>query len=211
MYTPKHFEETRLEVLHQLICAHPLATVITQSDAELNANHIPMHLEKSASQYGVLQGHVARSNPMLKDLKNGKPALMVFQGPEAYISPSWYASKQETGKVVPTWNYAVVHAHGVIRVIDEPDWIRAQLEKLTLRQEAVFSEPWQVSDAPQDYTDRLISAIVGIEMEITRLEGKWKVSQNQPLANKESVVSGLNRTGYQEDAVMADLVGSGIR
>ncbi|OZG71642.1 transcriptional regulator [Hahella sp. CCB-MM4] len=206
MYIPKHFEEQRIEVLHELIRSHSLATIITQSGEELNANHIPLHLVDSRGQFGVLQGHVARANPILKDLESGMPSLVIFQGPEAYISPSWYATKKETGKVVPTWNYAVVHAHGIFRIIDDAAWVRSQLEAFTSHNEAEFDEPWAVSDAPVEYTDKLLSAIVGIELEITSLTGKWKVSQNQPAQNKTSVISGLSRTGQQRDAEMASLV-----
>jgi transcriptional regulator len=132
--------------------------------------------------------------------------LVVFQGPAAYISPSWYATKQETGRVVPTWNYAVVHAYGVLRVIDDPVWVRSQIERLTATQETKFSEPWQVSDAPADFLQSRLRAIVGIEVVITRLLGKWKMSQNQPAANRAGVIDGLRSLGTSSASEVADLV-----
>jgi transcriptional regulator len=149
---------------------------------------------------------VARANPLWKDLVSGVEALAIFQGPDQYVSPSWYPAKREHGRVVPTWNYAVVHARGALRVIDDPAWLRGQLEALTAGQEASLSEPWAISDAPREYTDRLIGAIVGIEMTITTLTGKWKVSQNQPAENQAGVVSGLNDLGSADAREMAELV-----
>lgn len=211
MYNPKHFEEPRLDVMRALIQARPLATLVTLSPAGLSANHIPLHLRDDGSQYGVLVGHVARANPIWKDHRMDVDALAIFQGPDAYITPSDYATKRETGKVVPTWNYAVVHASGPLRVIDEPDWVRAQLEALTEQNEAQFAEPWQVGDAPRDYTDKLVGAIVGIEIPIALLAGKWKVSQNQPEANRAGVIAGLTGRGDAEAAAMAALVHEGSK
>jgi transcriptional regulator len=203
MYIPAHFEQSEIGVMHELIRAYPLATVVTQSSAGLNASHIPLHLLTNASPFGVLTGHVARANPIWSDLVKGQEVLAVFQGPDAYISPSWYATKQETGKVVPTWNYAAVHAYGTLRIIDDAAWLRSQLEMLTADHEAAFAEPWKVEDAPADFTEKLIEAIVGIEISITRLEGKWKVSQNQPPQNRAGVVQGLKKNGQP---TMAKLV-----
>lgn len=206
MYVPKQFEEQRIEVLHGLIRAHPLATVVTLSADGLNANHIPLHLFASGNASGVLRGHVARANPILNDIGVGAEALAVFQGPHSYITPSWYATKQETGKVVPTWNYAVVHARGIIRIVDDANWLRAQLGALTDHNEATFSKPWTVSDAPNDYIEKIMTGIVGIEMEITQLIGKWKVNQNQPMKNKISVATGLRESGSNNAVEMAALV-----
>jgi transcriptional regulator len=206
MYTPKQFEEPRVDVMHELIRARPLATLVTLSSGGLNANHIPLHLSESPAPFGTLQGHVARVNPVLKDLENNIEVLAVFHGPDAYITPSWYATKKETGKVVPTWNYAVVHAHGTVRVVDDAAWLRAQLEALTTHNEASFPEPWAVSDAPHEFTEKLIGNIVGFEMVITRLSGKWKVSQNQPQQNQASVTEGLKASGLQDSSAMAVLV-----
>lgn len=211
MYIPKQFEEPRVDVMHELIRARPLATLITLSPGGLNANHIPLHLSASPAPWGTLQGHVARANPVLRDFEKNMEVLAVFHGPDAYISPSWYATKKATGKVVPTWNYAVVHAYGYVRVIDDAAWLRAQLEALTAHNEASFPEPWTVSDAPREFTQKLIGSIVGFEMVITRLSGKWKVSQNQPPQNQTSVIEGLQTSGAQDSSAMAVLVEAATR
>ncbi len=192
--------------MHELIRARPLATLVTLSSSGLNANHIPLHLSGSPAPFGTLQGHVARANPILSDLEKNTEVLAVFHGPDAYITPSWYATKKETGKVVPTWNYAVVHAYGYVRVVDDASWLRIHLEALTTHNEASFAEPWAVSDAPHEFTEKLIGNIIGFEMVITRLSGKWKVSQNQPQQNQASVIEGLKASGQQESSAMAALV-----
>lgn len=207
MYIPRHFEQPNIEVMHELIRTRPLATLVTLSANGINANHIPLHLSESPVPFGTLRGHVARSNPIWRDLESNIEVLAIFHGPNAYISPSWYATKLETGKVVPTWNYTVAHAYGSLRIIDDADWIRTQLEALTDHNETAFPEPWAVSDAPSYFTDKLIESIVGIEIVITRLSGKWKVSQNQPPQNQASVIQGLNNSG-QSDA--AALVNAGV-
>jgi transcriptional regulator len=206
MYIPKQFEEPRVDVMHALIRAQPLATLVTLSSGGLNANHVPLHLAEAPAPFGRLQGHVARANPILSDLNSNIESLAVFHGPNAYITPSWYATKKETGKVVPTWNYAVVHAYGFLRVVDNAAWLRAQLEDLTVHNEASFSEPWAVSDAPQEYIEKMMTAIVGIEMVITKLSGKWKVSQNQPAQNQAGVVAGLEASSLPDALAMAALV-----
>lgn len=206
MYVPAHFEETKIEMLHDLIVAHPLATLVTMTSNGINANHIPLHLVQEAGQYGTLQGHVARANPVWSDLVNNVEALVIFQGPSSYITPSWYPTKQEHGKVVPTWNYVTVHAYGALRVIDDPVWVKTQLESLTVQQEASFDRPWAVSDAPVEFTDKIIGAIVGIEILITKLTGKWKVSQNQPTLNQAGVVQGLDSLGRSEATELAAIV-----
>lgn len=206
MYIPKQFEEPGIEVLHELICARPLATVVTLSSGGLNANHIPLHLSAEPSPFGTLRGHVARANPLWTDFAEDVETLAVFHGPDAYITPSWYATKQETGNAVPTWNYAVVHAYGTLRVIDDAAWVRANIDALTEHNESAFPEPWAVSDAPRDFTERLIGAIVGIEIVITRLSGKWKVSQNQLPQNQAGVVQGLNTRADRGARAMAALV-----
>ncbi|MEQ1545038.1 FMN-binding negative transcriptional regulator [Methyloglobulus sp.] len=204
MYVPKHFEITDVKVMHELIHDYPLATLVTMSANGLNANHIPIHLNAMPEPYGTLQGHVARSNPLLEDINGENQSLAIFHGPNAYITPSWYETKKEHGKVVPTWNYVVVHAYGNLQVVDKPEWLRAQLETLTDQNESQFSEPWAVADAPTEFTEKLFESIVGIEMKITKLLGKWKVSQNQPMQNKVSVIKGLKDKQQQD---MADLVG----
>jgi len=206
MYLPKHFEETRIEVLHELIRAHPLAALVTLAAGALEANHIPFEIDPGPAPFGTLRGHVARANPVWRDFSPGVDALGIFQGPETYVSPSWYASKQEGGKVVPTWNYAVVHAYGPLRVIDDAGWLRAFVEKLTNRHEAGRAAPWKVTDAPSDYVDKLVTAIVGIEVPIARLAGKWKVSQNRPARDREGVVAGLLQETGDAATAMAELV-----
>ncbi len=206
MYVPSHFAETRIEVLHQLMRAHPLATLVTLTSEGLNANHIPMLLDPDPAPLGKLRGHVARTNNLWRDFSPTVEALAIFQGTEAYITPSWYQTKQETGKVVPTWNYAVVHAYGTIRVIEEQAWLRDLVERLTDEHEAKKADPWQVADAPRDYVDALLPAIVGIEFNITRLQGKWKMSQNQNAANRAGVINGLRNMDDEQAHTMADLI-----
>ncbi len=211
MYIPPQFKQPDIEVMHELIRNCPLATLVTMGSNGINANHIPLHLSVTPEPHGVLRGHVARSNPIWSDLESDIDTLAIFDGPVTYISPSWYATKQETGKVVPTWNYTVVHAYGSLRIIDDAVWVRTQLETLTNHNEAVFPEPWEVSDAPEDFTEKLIAAVIGIEMVITRLSGKWKVSQNQPPQNQSSVIQGLNASRQCEAVTMAELVKAGVK
>jgi transcriptional regulator len=206
MYTPKHFEEPRIEVMHELIRSRPLATLVTLSSGGLNANHIPLHFADTPAPFGTLQGHVARANPLWRDFAADVEVLAIFHGPDSYITPNWYATKRETGKVVPTWNYAVVHAYGTLCIVDDPSWVRAQIETLTTHNEAGFAHPWSVSDAPREYTDKLLAAIVGFEIVITKLSGKWKVSQNQPAQNQAGVIEGLGSSGQRDAAEMAALV-----
>lgn len=210
MYIPSQFEQPDIEVMHELIRNRPLATLVTLGANGINANHIPLHFSPTPEPFGVLRGHIARANPLWHDLSSEVETLAIFHGPDAYISPSWYATKQEAGKVVPTWNYTVVHAYGTLRIIDDAVWVRTQLEALTQQQEAAFPEPWAVSDAPEEFTGKLLEAVVGIEMVITRLTGKWKVSQNQPPQNQRSVVQGLNAGGQSEAAAVAALVDAGV-
>lgn len=206
MYVPAHFEETKIEVLHDLIDANPLATLVTMTSNGINANHIPLHLVKVKGRHGTLQGHVARANPVWSEIDNDVEALIIFQGPNSYITPSWYPTKQEHGKVVPTWNYVTVHAYGKFRVIDDPVWVRSQLELLTAQQEASLDKPWEIADAPVEFTDKMIGAIVGIEILITKLTGKWKVSQNQPVLNQAGVIEGLKLLNTSEATKVAALV-----
>ena len=195
MYLPKQFEETSTVVLFDLIKAHPLGTVVTHSRQSLNANHIPLLLAENSVGEPVLRGHVARANPLLEDLAGNPETLVVFQGAEHYITPSWYATKKETEKVVPTWNYVVVHVRGMMHVIDDAQWLHQQLVDLTAQQESSRAEPWSVNDAPADFLDQIKKAIVGVEMRIDHIVGKWKVSQNQPPKNRASVVDGLEELG----------------
>jgi transcriptional regulator len=206
MYLPKHFEETRVQILHELIRAHPLGALVTLTPSGLDANHIPFEVDPDPAPFGTLRGHIARANPLWRDFSRGVEALAIFQGPGTYISPSWYPTKRETAKVVPTWNYTVVHAHGALRVIDDRAWLRGFVEKLTNRHEAGRRDPWKVTDAPSDFIEKQLGAIVGLEIPITRLVGKWKVSQNRPPPDRDGVVQGLSQEGRHSAAAMADLV-----
>ena len=194
MYLPKHFAEDNVAEMHALMRAHPLATLISHGPDGLNANHIPLLLA-DAEPYGTLQGHVARANPLWKAGNVAGEVLVVFQGDQSYISPSGYATKAEHGKVVPTWNYAAVHAYGELKVIEDPAWIFGQISALTATNEAALPQPWAVTDAPTDYIEKMLGAIVGIEITIIRLLGKWKVSQNQPAANQASLIAALDKAG----------------
>lgn len=196
MYTPPAFDETRPEVLSALIAAHPLALLVTAGDdAGPTANLIPMTAEG-----GVLRGHLARANRQLAELRAaqaaGRPILAVFQGPQAYVSPGWYASKAEHGRVVPTWNFLMVQVRGVPRVIDEPDWLAAQVTDLTDRLEAERPDPWSVTDAPAPFVAAQLRGIVGLELPMTALAGKWKASQNRSAADRAGVAHGLARAGH---------------
>jgi transcriptional regulator len=206
MYLPAHFEETRVEVIHQLIREHPLAALVTLGSAGLDANHIPLEIDPEPAPFGTLRGHVVRANPVWRDFSRDVEALTVFQGPQAYISPAWYQTKKETGKVVPTFNYIVVHAYGSLRIIEDEAWLRGLVERLTTRHESGRAEPWKVSDAPEDFIKTQLRAIVGIEMPVTRLVGKWKVSQNRPPVDREGVVRGLSEMNDANAAAMARLV-----
>jgi transcriptional regulator len=208
MYLPRHFAEPRLEVLHELIRARPLATLVTHGADGLTANHIPLHLFDGPTPAGTLRGHVARANPLGSAAFDGVATLAIFHGPDIYISPGWYATKKETGKVVPTWNYAVAHVHGHLRVIDDPAYLRGLLPTLTDHHEAASAHPWAMTDAPEDYITQMIGNIVGIELPIERLVGKWKVSQNQPERNRASLAEGLAGRDGDDAAAMAALVRS---
>jgi transcriptional regulator len=206
MYTPKHFEEPRIEVLHELMRKHALATLVVKGSAGLDANHIPLHLDESPRPFGTLRGHVSRSNPVWKSFDPNVPALAVFSGPDAYITPNFYATKRETGQGVPTWNYVVAHAHGPLRAIEDPFWLRSHVQELTRQHESSAPNPWSPEDAPVEYIDRLLKGIVGLEMVIDRIEGKWKVSQNQPEVNRRGVIEGLQRRGDEMAIAIAALV-----
>ncbi|MGZ9712313.1 FMN-binding negative transcriptional regulator [Glaciimonas sp. GNP009] len=206
MYLPKHFAEPSVEVMHDLIRAHPLSTLITMTADGIEANHIPLLLSAQPGPFGTLYGHVARANPLWQIYQKECEILAVFSGPNAYISPTWYATKKEHGKVVPTWNYAVTHAYGTLRVIDDAVWLRSHLTALTANNEANLPTPWAVEDAPYDYTEKMISAVVGIEITITRLIGKWKVSQNQSTQNRATVIEALNTSGGAQAVSMAMLI-----
>lgn len=201
MHIPPHFEEKDVDAIRGLIHAYPLATLVVHSLRGLLANHIPMYLTEAETGNSCLCGHIPRANSLSE--RNDGEALAIFTGADAYISPSWYATKQQTGKVVPTWNYAVVHAHGTLKVIDDSDWVMNQLETLTNMHESRFDVPWKVSDAPSDYIERLVRNLVGIEISVDRFEAKTKASQNHPKENRIGVINGLEQQG---NAAAASLV-----
>lgn len=187
MYQPKHFEQTDTAALQALMRAHPLAMVCHAGPDGLTADHVPLVYDADRS---VLRGHVARANPLWQQAA-GQPVLAVFTGPQGYVSPNWYPTKAETHKVVPTWNYAVVHAHGTLQAHDDADWLLAFVTELTQRHESGRARPWAVADAPADYVQQMLRAIVGIEIAVARLDGKWKASQNRSAADRAGVAAGL--------------------
>lgn len=205
MYEVAAFRETRIAVMHALIRAHPLATLVSVSAGTPEANHIPLLIEDGPAPGGILRGHVARANPLWRQPPDGE-VLAVFQGPQTYVTPSWYPSKVEHGKVVPTWNYAVVHVRGPLVVRDDREWLRGLVSRLTDVRESGLSLPWGVGDAPADYIDRMLGSIVGIEIPVRSIDGKWKVSQNRAQADRDGVAAGLRRRGDAESLQMADLV-----
>ena len=206
MYVPRHFAETRVDVLHDLIRRHPLGTLVVAGAAGMEATHIPFEIDAQPAPFGTLRCHVARANPIWQQIAADRPVLVVFLGEQSYVSPSWYASKQENGKVVPTWNYAAVHACGTAKVLHDAAWLRQMVEDLTNRYEQGRIDPWHVSDAPAEYVEKLLGAIVGIEIPVTQLTGKWKMSQNRPVADRQGVVAGLERDGTPAEADVAALV-----
>lgn len=204
MYRPEQFREDRIDVLQGLIQAHPFATLITTGDAGIEANHVPFFLNAAQTgEPGTLQGHVARPNPVWSETGTGTDVLVVFQGPHHYVTPSWYPSKAEHGKVVPTWNYIIVHVRGTMRAIQDTDWLLAHLNALTDHQEIARTSPWTVDDAPPEFVDKMVSGIVGLEIAVTSLEGKWKMSQNRNATDRAGVVDGLLAEGTEAAAAVA--------
>lgn len=210
MYQPEHFREERLAVQHALIRAHPLGLLISQGADGLSANPVPflLHEADETAPLGMLRAHVARANPQWRDFvddREGGEALVVFQGVDTYVTPSWYATKRETGKVVPTWNYAIVQVRGRPRVVEDDAWLARQIEALTAVHEGGRPAPWAVSDAPARYLEMQRRGIVGLEIAIARIDGKWKVSQNRTEADRRGVADGLAAAGAA-GAAMAGLV-----
>ncbi|AIF47497.1 FMN-binding negative transcriptional regulator [Dyella japonica] len=199
MYQPAHFKVADSDQLHALMRAYPFATVVTNGEGGLAANHLPLELVD-----GKLHGHVARGNELSGI--DGVEVLVIFRGPDGYVSPNWYPSKRETHREVPTWNYAVVHVHGRLRTVSDAAWLRQLLERLTDRHEAGQPEPWRVSDAPEDHIEKMLRAIVGLEISIDRIEGKFKLSQNHPAANRAGVLAGLGERAGRGDAELAALM-----
>jgi transcriptional regulator len=210
MYQPPHFREDRLAVQHALIRAQSLGLLISAGPGGLQANHIPFLIDAGMSERGTLRAHLARANPQLAELAVVDQCLVVFQGPQQYISPSLYPTKHEHGKAVPTWNYITVHAWGRPQVIDDAAWLRSQVEDLTVHKEGSRAAPWHVSDAPEPFVAAQLKGIVGIEIPVARIEGKWKVSQNRPAVDQAGVVAGLR--GHGDDSeIMAALVAERIK
>ncbi|MFZ6818920.1 FMN-binding negative transcriptional regulator [Undibacterium sp. Ji22W] len=197
MYIPKHFEESNINVLHEFIRCNPFAILVTNIDSGLNADHIPVYLNTENINRVCLQGHIAASNPLWKNLSENQEALLIFQGGNAYITPSWFPSKKLNGKVVPTWNYSAVHVKGSIEFIHEPTWKINLLNNLTAHQEKKLEMPWQVSDAPLEYIEKLLPAIVGFEILVNEIFGKFKLSQNQSQENRIGIAEGLEKQGHE--------------
>jgi len=210
VYNPASFAETRPEILEAAMVSHPLAALVTAGSGGLAASHLPLLYYRAEGGHGVLRGHMARANRQWREVLPGSEALAIFGGPQHYVSPTWYPSKQEHGKVVPTWNYVVIHAHGMLTVRNEPEWLLENVRALSERHESTNEAPWQVADAPPEFIANLLKAIIGVELTITRLEGKWKVSQNRPIPDRRGVISGLESIASPEAAAMAALVKDAI-
>jgi transcriptional regulator len=192
MYLPKHFLVEDPAILGQLISEYPLATIVGNLDGHLEVNHLPLMLSEDKTK---LYGHIARTNPLTKVAQSDSPSVTaIFNGPNAYVTPSWYPTKQETGKVVPTWNYAVVHAEGSIKLVDNPDWLRSHVAQMTDIHEPTYQSTWKLADAPEEYVQMMLKAIIGIEIDIQSLIGKFKLSQNQPAQNYDAVLKQLEKS-----------------
>lgn len=207
MYVPNHFKENDTKKLHQYIRDYGFGLLVAADDEGIEANHVPFHLSVEADgSLGTLQCHLARNNPVWQRIHNGASVLAIFQGPDAYVSPSWYPIKAETGRVVPTWNYLAVHAEGRARVIQDPVWLKEHVSQLTDQHEKGRATPWAVDDAPTDFTARLVQGIVGVEVKIEKLTGKLKASQNQPERNQAGVKEGLKGESGPSSVAMADFI-----
>jgi transcriptional regulator len=204
MYLPRHFQENRVDAVATIIRDHPLATLVSLAGDGLLATHLPMLWDPEPAPFGTLTGHVARPNPYGRVMPSHVDSLAIFTGPHAYISPSWYPSKREHGKVVPTWNYIVVHAYGPLRTIDDAAWVRALVTRLTEIQERDMPDPWRIADAPESFIERMVAGIVGVEMPIRRFEGKWKLSQNRTDADVASTIEGLDARADPDATAVAD-------
>ena len=204
MYVPAHFEENRPEVLHQLISDQPFGTLVTTGPNGLDANHLPFEFAPAEGSHGKLRAHVARANPVWQEVASQPDTLVIFQGPAAYISPNWYPSKHEAHRQVPTYNYMVVHAHGKIVVRDDEAFVRGLVARLTRAMEANEPRPWKMGDAPADYISQMLGAIVGIEIEVTRLVGKWKLGQNKEARDRRGAVDALLASGGEAQEAVAE-------
>jgi transcriptional regulator len=205
MHTPKTFQQNDPQHLHDIIINYPFATLVTHSQSGLEVNHLPFFLKQSKGKT-ILQGHIAKANPLWKNLNDNADVLLVFHGPNCYISPNHYPTKKETGKAVPTWNYVVVHVKGTLSFIHDQSWKLNMINNLTNQHEAEQENPWSISDAPEIYIEKMLTAIVGLEIEVLSITGKWKLSQNQPERNKQGVVTGLSQANDSDLRKVAELV-----
>jgi transcriptional regulator len=206
MYIPRHNEEKHVPVMQAFMVANPFATLVTLGADGLFASHIPMVFENDGSQFGVLRGHISRANTQWRNFDSSVDALAIFAGDHHYVSPSWYSEKGEHAKEVPTWNYAVVHAYAPLKVIEDPQWLLDHVSSLTNIHESTFPTPWKVSDAPHDYIRSLLHGIIGLELPVRRLEGKWKISQNRTDRERKGVIEGLSRLNTPESLAMKALL-----
>jgi transcriptional regulator len=204
MYMPKHFEETRTEVLHAWMRKHSFAMLVRRGPDGLVADHMPFLVDSEPGPHGKLRAHCARNNPAWRELQANPEALVIFQGADGYISPSYYATKQKDGRVVPTWNYFIVHATGQARVIEDAQWLRGLVTELTQKHEAGRKDPWKVTDAPEEFVQQMLQAIVGLEIPITKLVGKKKASQNRVEADRWGVIEGLRAEGREDEAALVE-------
>jgi len=210
MYVPPHFLEDDKAALHQAIGETRLATLVTLGSEGMEASHMPILLDAGEGPYGAIRGHLARANPQWRRATAETPALVMFLGPDAYVSPNWYATKRETGKVVPTWNYLAIHAYGRVEFFEDAERLRAIVTSLTQRHEGRREKPWAVSDAPEDYIKAQLRGIVGFRLPIDRLEGKWKLSQNRPEADRRGVIEGLEGEGGALESTIAQRMKDGL-
>jgi transcriptional regulator len=208
LYRPAFFNETRTDVLHALMRARPLATLVTQSDSGLSADHVPVQTLDEPAPLGCIRGHIARANPLWREYRGESQALAIFQGPQVYISPSFYPTKAKTGEVVPTWDYAVVHASGTLRFIDDKHWLRGFVAGLTETHEMPRPQPWKIDDAPPEYIEKMLDLIVGFEFSIVSLTGKWKVSQNRSQVDRQGVIQNLRDAADADSHEIAAMLAS---
>ena len=210
MYVPPHFVEDDKSALHRAIRETRLATLVTLGSEGMEASHVPILLDEGEGPYGAIRGHLARANPQWRRASAETPALVMFLGPDAYVSPNWYATKRETGKVVPTWNYLAIHAYGRVEFFEDAERLRAIVTSLTQRHEGRREKPWAVSDAPEDYIQAQLRGIIGFRLPIDRLEGKWKLSQNRPEADRRGVIEGLEGEGGAPESAIAQRMKDGL-
>ncbi len=207
MHIPRKFKQENIEELIALMKSYSFANVCVQGSGGLEVHHLPMAVSEIGDQL-YLNAHIAKANPLWKNVCDGDPCLVVFNGPHSYISPNYYPTKAENGKAVPTWNYVAVHAKGLMQFVHEPEWIFNIIDLLTTEQEKSQLQPWSIADAPREYIDKMLPALVGIKIEVTHLEGQWKLSQNQPQINQVGVVAGLNEQSHDGAQAVANLVQS---